>query len=523
MRDETGRQRVVIEEVTPEIDGGRFPIKRVLNEKVVVEADVFTDGDDAVTCRLLYRREGATAWSGAAMEVLPLPQTDRRRGELTVTGEGRWQYTVSAWVDPFKTWRRDLAARHAVGQTTGQDAGAALQAGAALIREAAGRAEAEGRKPAARVLAGLAQGLEADADPAARLRLALDDELAQLMERHADRRLATSWRLLEIVVDRERARFSSWYEMEGLWEDAAAQLGAAAAMGFDVFSLKPGPEQEAGEDFRRLREQAAGLGIELAIRLMGPGAGAIDRWIAAGVRIFSVERPDSVPFPFWEQRIREIKSAHPDVLFLAGTVDRPKAARRLAKLGFTASRVELAAPYSSLHQSLDFVRPHLFWSPSESRPVFVQRLLLAATLGASYGVSGVSAPLPAAAPEQPDSLRELIALVNKIRHESPALQTDRGLRFHATDNEQILCFSKVDDARENTILVTINLDPENVQSGWVELPVEALGLPRDQPYQVHDLLTGARYLWHGISNFVQLDPQSVPAHIFRVRRRVGQA
>jgi starch synthase (maltosyl-transferring) len=122
--------------------------------------------------------------------------------------------------------------------------------------------------------------------------------------------------------------------------------------------------------------------------------------------------------------------------------------------------------------------------------------------------------------DRPDSLRELMALVNRIRHENPALQTDRGLRFHEADNQSILCYSKVDDRGDNVILVAVNLDPHHVQSAWIELPVDDLGLPRDQPFQVHDLLTGARYLWHGTRNFVQLDPQSIPAHIFRVRRRV---
>jgi hypothetical protein len=521
-RDEAGRQRVVIEGVTPEVDGGRFPIKRIVGEKVVVETDAYTDGHDAVTCRLLYRPDGAAEWSEAAMlplPPLPSPQNDDRwRGELTVDREGRWRYTVSAWVDPFKTWRRDLEKRVAAGQ----DAGPELRLGAALIREAGRRAEAEGKKPAARILAGLAQDLEAGADPAARLRLALDDELAQLMDRHADRSSATTWRELGIVVDRERARFSSWYEMSPRsagtsLQDAAALLPSVARMGFDVFSLQLGlPAGEMSEDFRRFREKAAGLGVEIALRL-DPDRSVFDRGIAEGVRIFSVDSPDTAPFPLWEQTIGEVKREHPDVLFLAEAVARPKAAQRLAKLGFTQSRRELSEPFTALHGMQDFLRPNLVPSPADSRTVFVQRFLLAATLGASYSFY---APLFAAGSEQPDSLGELIALVNKIRRENPALHTDRGLRFHSTDNDQILCFSKVDDKRDNTILVTVNLDPEHVQSGWVELPVDALGLPRDQPYQVHDLLTGARYLWHGTSNFVQLDPQSIPAHIFRVRRRV---
>lgn len=529
-KDEAGRQRVVIERVAPEVDCGRFPIKRVVGEKVVVEADAFTDGHDAITCRLLYRPDGAAEWSEAAMQPLPpLQSEDRWRGELTVGKEGRWHYTVTAWVDPFKTWRRDLKKRLVVGQ----DAALDLRIGAGLIRDAGRRAEEAQKKPAARILAGLAEDLEAGGDPAGletRLRLALDDELAQLMDRHADRRLATTWRELDIVVDRERARFSSWYEMSSpsaaTFEDAAARLSSVAAMGFDVFSLPLGvTDPERGEDFRRFREKAEGLGIEIALDL-DPAAwqelrSVVDHWIGEGVRIFRVDSPDGAPFAFWEQLIGEVKSGHPDVLFLTETVTRPKAAHRLAKLGFTQSRGDLTGSYTALHPNLDFLRANLAVRPlGLSRPAFLQRLLLAATLGASYSLFAPFLDGGDGSLEQPDSLCELIALVNKIRRENPALQTDRGLRFHAADNEQILCYSKVDDTRDNTILVAVNLDPDHVQSAWVELPVEELGLPRDQPYQVHDLLTGARYLWHGTSNFVQLDPHSIPAHIFRVRRRL---
>jgi starch synthase (maltosyl-transferring) len=545
MSDAVGRQRVAIEEVTPEIDGGRFPIQRVVGETVAVTAAVFADGPDVITCRLLYRSERATGWRGVAMQPL---ENDVWRGEITVDEPGRWQYTVTAWVDPFKTWRREIEQRAAAGM----DIKPELRIGAALVRDAVRRAEAEGKQPAARILAGLAQNLEADTDPAARLRLALDEELTFLMERQADRSLATTHPILKVAVDGERARFSSWYEAgpadrRGTFQDAAALLPTIAKMGFDVLSLRAGLP-DLSESFQLLREKAEGLGCEIALdlaELAGPDReldparwqqlkSGIDRWIAAGVRIFRSASPDDRPFPFWEWLIREVKSTHPDVLFIAGAVARPRVAHRLAKLGFARThadlpallaRRELTEAFTALRQTADFFRPQWTVSlpegldeplPPERRPAFLQRFLLAATLGAGYSLY---APLSDGDPAGQDSLRELIGLVNKIRRDNPALQTDRGLRFHPTDNEQILCFSKVDDKQENTILVVVNLDPQYTQSAWVELPVGDLGLATDQPYQVHDLLTGARYLWHGSRNFVQLDPSSIPAHIFRVRRR----
>jgi starch synthase (maltosyl-transferring) len=117
-------------------------------------------------------------------------------------------------------------------------------------------------------------------------------------------------------------------------------------------------------------------------------------------------------------------------------------------------------------------------------------------------------------------LKELIARVNRIRRENKALQSDRSLRFHVVDNSQIICFSKSTADRENVIVVAVNLDPYHTQAGWVDLPLEQLGIDPRQPFQMHDLLTDAHYLWQGTRNYVLLDPQSVPAQIFRVRRRL---
>ncbi len=122
--------------------------------------------------------------------------------------------------------------------------------------------------------------------------------------------------------------------------------------------------------------------------------------------------------------------------------------------------------------------------------------------------------------DRPDSLRGLIARVNQIRRENPAFRANHNLRFHEVDNEQIIAYSKTNEDRSNEVLVVVNLDPHYKQSGFITLPLEELGLDPRQPYQAHDLLTDARYLWHGARNYVELDPQTVPAHIFVIRRKV---
>jgi starch synthase (maltosyl-transferring) len=660
---EAGLQRVILEGVTPQIDGGRFPVKRVVGETVEVGVDAFTSGHDAITCLLLWRPESQPKWTEVPMAALP---NDRWQAEFTVTEPGRWLYAVTAWVDPFKTWRRDLKKRVAAGQEVALD----LRVGAALVREASERARLGRRRADARVLAGLADDLdprepmEVGNDPGERLRMALEDELAELMDRHADRRFAATCPEgppgLGVVVDRVRARFSSWYEMfprscgpagkHGTFRDAEARLRYVAEMGFDVLYLPPihpigrafrkgknnaleaGPDDvgspwaigaaEGGHkaihpelgtlaDFRRFVKKARGHGLEIALdlayqtspdhpyvrehpewfrtrpdgtiqyaenppkkyqdiypfhfetaswrELWAELKSVVDHWVGEGVRIFRVDNPHTKPFAFWEWLIGEVKRAHPDVLFLAEAFTRPKIMYRLAKLGFTQSYNyfpwrnrgwELVEYFTELNQTevKEFFRPNLWPNTPDiltealqigGRPMFVQRLILAATLGASYGIYGPAYELMEHLPRErgseeyldsekyqlrqwdlarPDSLREMIALVNRIRRENPALQSDHSLRFHKTDNEQLLCYSKA--AGDNLIVVAVSLDPNYTQGAWIELDLEELGLAPDRQFQVHDLLTGARFLWQGARNFVQLDPHQVPAHILRLRRRV---
>ena len=175
------------------------------------------------------------------------------------------------------------------------------------------------------------------------------------------------------------------------------------------------------------------------------------------------------------------------------------------------------------------------------RPAFAIRLVLAATLGASYGVYGPAFELiehRAREPgseeyldsekyqirhwdlDRPDSLRDLIARVNRIRRENVALQSDRGLIFHRVDAEAIIAYSKTPPSGGDSVLTVVNLDPHHAHAGWLELDLRALGLEADQRFQVHDLLTGSRFLWNGARNYVVLDPQHTPAHIFRIRSRV---
>jgi starch synthase (maltosyl-transferring) len=175
------------------------------------------------------------------------------------------------------------------------------------------------------------------------------------------------------------------------------------------------------------------------------------------------------------------------------------------------------------------------------RPAFMARLILAATLSANYGIYGPAfelcenRALRQGSEEyldsekyqvrawdigSPDSLKRLISRVNEIRRENPALQSDWSLRFHPLDNDQLIAYSKATEDLSDIILVIVNLDPRYKQSGWVEVPLADFKLAPNQSYQVHDLLTDARYLWQGARNYVELNPSVLPAHIFKVRRRL---
>ena len=270
------------------------------------------------------------------------------------------------------------------------------------------------------------------------------------------------------------------------------------------------------------------------------------------MRIFRVDNPHTKPFAFWEWMIGEIKREYPDIIFLAEAFTRPKIMYRLAKLGFTHSytyfawrnsKWELTQYFTELMQTKirEFFRPHLWPNTPDilteylqrgGRPAFIARFVLAATLGANYGIYGPAfelcenrALIPGKEEYEvkhwdlgrPESLKDIIARVNQARRSNPALQRDTGLRFHNLPNDQLIAYSKSTDDGANVILMVVNLDPLRVQAGWVELPLQELGVDPSLPFPVHDLLTDARYVWKGAWNYVELNPQKLPAHILRIR------
>jgi starch synthase (maltosyl-transferring) len=288
-------------------------------------------------------------------------------------------------------------------------------------------------------------------------------------------------------------------------------------------------------------------------------------WIDKGVRIFRVDNPHTKAFPFWEWVIDELKEESPDVLFLAEAFTRPRVMEQLAKLGFSQSytyfawrntKEEIVEYMQQLTQTQmrEYFRPN-FWPNTpdiltESLQIggpaaFKSRFVLAATLTANYGIYGPAFELGEHLPirhgseeylnsekyeirtwdlDSPHSLKPLITRVNHARRDNPALQGNLSLHFHVTDNPLLLCYSKSvqnDLAHaDNTILVVVNLDPFHQQSGWVALDLQVLGIDATEAFEVEDLLVDQRYLWRGSRNYVELRPQEIPAHLFRIRKHI---
>lgn len=648
-------RRVVIENVQPEIDDGKYPIKRTLGESVVVEADIHADGHDVLSAVVSYRPEHESAWREAVMRPLV---NDRWQGKFDVESLGSYLYTVQAWVDAFQSWSRDTFTKFGAGQ----DISVATLSGAQLVRSAATRAQgADSQK-----LAQFAEELKSLSPIGGEVVAALvrNTELAALMGRYADRSRSTTYdKQLGVTVDREKARYSTWYEMfprscaydankHGTFRDCIQRLRYVSEMGFDVLyfppihpigrthrkgknnTSQPSPDDpgspwaigasEGGhtaihpalgtlDEFKELRAKAREMGMEIALDLafqcspdhpyvrehkewfLQRPDGSVQYaenppkkyediypfyfegefapelceelktvvfyWIEQGIRIFRVDNPHTKPFDFWEWLIKNVRRKCPEVIFLSEAFTRPKVMNRLAKLGFTQSytyfawkntKWELTQYFTELTQTpvREFVRLNVWPNTPDilteylqygGRSAFMARLILAATLSANYGIYGPAfelcenRALRQGSEEyqdsekyqirawdigSPDSLKGLIMRVNEIRRENPVLQSDWSLRFHSLDNDQLIAYSKATENLSEIILVIVNLDPHHKQSGWIELPLDDFQLASHQPYQVHDLLTDARYLWHGSRNYVELNPLILPAHVFRVRRRV---
>ena len=616
--------RTIIEAITPSVDGGATPVKRIVGDLFVLEADVFTDGHEKIDVDALLRRESDVEWRRVPMQFLG---NDRWRAEIPLETTGRFTYAVEGWRDPFASWAADTRKKLAAGQDVSVE-----------TRE--GRAFVNGMEDAS-------------------IEVLLGDELIARMREEGPREDISRSAEFSLLVERERVRFSAWYELfprsqsripgrHGTFRDVQERLPEIRDLGFDVLYFPPihpigmknrkgrnnslvaqpgdpgsvyaigspegghtavHPELGTMDDFRSLVSAVRAEGLELAldlavqcspdhpwirehpewfdwrpdgtikyaenppkkyedivnVRFDGPAypgvwfalRDVVLFWANEGVTIFRVDNPHTKPVPFWQWMIAEVNAKHPDVIFLAEAFTRPAMMRKLAKIGFQQSytyftwrdtKHELIAYINELAGPMgEYYRPNFFVNTPDINPWYLQtsgppgfivRATLAATLSSTWGLySGFEfcewQPIPGKE-EYLDSekyeikhrrgqsgtdIRPYIRSLNAIRAANPALHDFRNCLFLNAWNDNILAYARMTPARDNCVLVVVNLDPHHAQECHFEVPLWELGLPDDAAIDVEDLLLGLRFTLHGKTHWIRLDPQHRSSVIWKLLPR----
>ncbi len=632
------REPIVITNVQPVIDGGRFAPKREVGDWLLVSADIFREGHAILAAVVRYRPPGEESWRETALQI---DTNDRATGAFALDRIGRWEYTIEAWTDRWSSWLVDTRKKAEAGQPIDLD----LIEGRQLVSAAAARAVSVDRA--------LLQAAATDFNAAALTAPRLD----QTMRLYPDRSRAAEFpRALPVVVDRVRARFAAWYELfprsqssvpgvHGTFADVERRLPDIAALGFDVIYFPPihpigyafrkgrnnalaagtsdvgspwaigaaegghtaiHPRLGTLGDFRRLVRAVSEHGMEVALdyapqsspdhpwiaehpewfsfradgsirnaenppkkyqdivnfNFDGPGAQALWEalrdiflfWIDQGIRAFRVDNPHTKPLPFWEWVIADVKSRHPETIFLAEAFTRPTVMRQLAKIGFSQSytyftwrntKQELTDYMLELAtETNEYLRPNFFTNTPDiltrylqtgGRPAFRIRLVLAATLSSLYGIySGfeLCENVPAGADseeyhnsekyeicvrdwESPGNIREDVRAMNTIRRENEALHEFENIRFYESHDDSVIFYGKANFAGTNHVFVAVNLDPAGSKTAALEFPTDEFGI---DPGALVDVFAQTPLHWENGRAHVELDPQRNPAAIFVYNR-----
>lgn len=641
MNNINGQQRVIIENVQPEVEGGLYPAKRTVGETVEVSADIFGDGHDHIRAHLLYKKEGQEEWQTMEMNA---GFNDRWTATFKATEKGYYVFTILAWIDHFDTWYDGF--RKKVNAQV--DVTVELMEGVQFIQK-------------------LNKSKEKDLEEAAKKLKGTYSEAVAFVMSSGFAELVHTYPLIEhgvfpenqwrVYVEHRKANYSSWYELfprsasledkHGTFRDVIRLLPRISAMGFDVLYLPPihpigklnrkgknnsvtaqpgepgspwaiGSDEgghksihaELGtmEDYRRLIGEARRFNIDIALdiafqcapdhpyvkenpqwfKLRPDGSiqyaenppkkyqdiypfnfetddwkalwqellSVITYWIEQGVKIFRVDNPHTKPIPFWEWAINEVNKKYPDIIFLSEAFTRPKVMASLAKAGFTqsytyftwrVSKQELMEYMTELvaGPSRNYFRPN-FWPNTpdilpyhlqhQGENIFILRLALAATLSSNYGIYGPAyefydnQPVPAREEyfnsekyevkrhdwKRTNRMTDIITLINKARHEHPALQSTWNIRFCTIENPHILAYIKATDDLSDIILTIVNLDPNARQAGFIQLPLDLLKVSGGLNVKLHDLVMDEHYTWTQEWNYVELDPYKMPFHLFKL-------
>jgi len=582
-----------VQAIEPIVDCGRYPIKRTVGDAVAVYATIVKDGHDSLGAAIRVRGPGEKRWREEPLRQLG---SDRWSGAFEVDRPGRWQFAVAAWTDRIGTWQDELRRKVEAGE---QELAGELSEGAALLGRKAlilddGLAAATGDRHGEvcsdplevdvdRLLArvgswyelfprswggfrGVAQMLPQAA--------ALGFDVVYLPPIHPIGVSNRKGRNNAVTADpgdvgspwaigsKEGGHDAINPEL-GTWADFDAMVAAAKDAGVEIaldFAIQCSPDhpwlREHPEWFNRRpdgtlkyaenppkkyqdiynvnfeSEDWQGLWQALLDVVLG--------WVGRGITVFRVDNPHTKPVAFWEWLIREVRTEHPEVIFLAEAFTRPSMMTTLAKLGFAQSytyftwkntKAELVEYMGQLVAWAEFYRPNAFTNTQDilheflqhgGPPAFEARLVLAGTLSPTYGIySGYEAfenvPLRPGSEEYLDSekyevkrrafdgpLLPLVQRLNEVRRAEPALQKVDNLRWLETESTHLVAYVKDD------VICVVNLDPFMEREGVCTVPV-ALGLP--PVFEVRDLLHGAEFTWRAGRNYVKLAPGK--AHVLK--------
>lgn len=636
------KARVIIENVQPQVEGGSYPAKRTVAERIDIGAHIFTDGHDHIRAEVLYKAFDENTWTTLELHN---QGNDEWSASFYPLKKGEYSFIVQAWIDHFETWYDGFVKK----------ANAKVEVHVELLE---GAAFLKRLSTAKNNLEKIAQQLGDEKRYAENIKLVLSDDFAAIVKANPLRENITQTaHTYQIMVEHRKALFSTWYELfprsasldgkHGTFKDVIKLLPRIATMGFDVLYMppihpigkinrkgknnnvlstagEPGSPWAIGSDegghkathpalgtlseYKQLIVEAKKLGIDIALDLAFQCApdhpyvkehpewfkqrpdGSIQYaenppkkyqdiypfdfeceewqalweelksvvlfWIDQGIKVFRVDNPHTKPIPFWQWCIAEVNKQHQDIIFLSEAFTRPKIMASLAKIGFTqsytyftwrVSKQEIIDYMEELVQSSsrNYFRPN-FWPTTpdilpyhlhnQGENMFITRLALAATLSSSYGIYGAAYELLDNVSwngkeefndsekyevkrydwKKTNRMTDIMTLLNKARKKHKALQNTWNIQFLNIENPNLLAFLKTTDDLSNCVLVVVNLDQHTKQSGYVQLPKNKLKLAEHINIKLHDQITDEHYTWTQEWNYVELDPNKIPFHLFEL-------
>ncbi|HOW28001.1 MAG TPA: DUF3416 domain-containing protein [Elusimicrobiota bacterium] len=566
---------ITIEGVYPELDSGRYAVKRREGDVFEVYADIFKDGHDPISSHLLYRRLGEKAWKTTPMTFI---DNDRWGGQFTLKENAVYEYTIEAYpihdkklVTRYDRTLEVVAERERActaawyemwprsqGTIDGQSAtfkdmekrlpeirGMGFDVVYLTPIHPIGRTNRKGRNNALKAGPNdpgcpYAVGNEDGGHKAVEPSLGTMKEFEHFVKKANSQGMDVA---LDIVLtcspDHPYVKaHPDWFYRE---KDGTIKFAENPPKKYeDIY-----PFNFYSKDWKALWDELRSI---------------FEFWIKKGVKTFRVDNPHTKPVYFWNWLIRDIKRQWPETVFLSEAFTKPKMMRVLAKAGYTQSytyftwrntKWELTEYLTELTQSdmKEYFQGNFFTNTPDilpaalqtgGRPNFKIRAALAATLSPLYGIyNGFELCENTAIPgkeeylnsekyefkvwdwDRKGNIKDYITKLNKIRRDNPLLQTSQHLTFFPADNDNVLFYGKIAPDGKSNIFVAVNLDPFHSHESSIRLPTGQLRMHPNEVFRVEELLTGRRHLWKGESHTVTLDPQKEPVQIYRIKRWTG--